>query len=246
MGRGLTSLCLSTQVGCARACAFCETGRQGLQRNLTAAEIVAQVAIAHRERRPQTLVFMGMGEPLDNFDALAQSLAVLTDRQGLGYAHDKVTVCTVGSVPGLQRLAQLPYRRLNVNLSLHSVDDDVRRRLLPGTRHALAEIHAALRACRRRDNQELGIHWCLLPGINDRDEDVAGLAAFCRGLGRVVVHLIPYNLGSLPVARAPREAEIVQFVERLRAAGLPVRRRIVKGDSVMAACGQLASAARQT
>lgn len=244
MGRGRQSLCLSTQVGCARACTFCETGRQGLQRNLTAAEIVAQVTARHATVRPDTLVFMGMGEPLDNFDAVAQALAVLTDRRGLGYAHDRLTICTLGPPAGLRRLPALGYRRLNVNLSLHAADQDLRARLLPGAaRHPLAEVHAAFAACRRRPNQELGIHWCLLPGINDRPADVAALAAFCQGLGRVLIHLIPFNPGTLPITRPPTDAEIERFVGWLRAAGLPVRRRITKGRSVMAACGQLASAA---
>ncbi|MBK8096700.1 MAG: radical SAM protein [Planctomycetes bacterium] len=243
MGRGRTSLCLSTQVGCARACTFCETGRQGLQRNLTAAEIVAQVTSQHARSRADTLVFMGMGEPLDNFEALEQALAVLTDRHGLGYAHDRLTICTLGPPAGLRRLPALGYRRLNVNLSLHAADPALRARLLPGTaRQPLAEVRDAFAACRQRDNQELGIHWCLLPGINDRPDDVAALATFCQGLGRVMIHLIPFNPGSLPITRAPTEAEIERFVGWLRAAGLPVRRRITKGRTVMAACGQLASA----
>ena len=96
-----------------------------------------------------------------------------------------------------------------------------------------------LRRMRPRRNWQLGIHWCLMPGINDRAADAAAIAAFCAPLGRVMVHLIPYNPGSVPLTRAPTEDEVVRFVGRLREHGLPVRRRITKGRSVMAACGQL-------
>lgn len=240
MGRGRSSLCLSTQVGCARGCTFCETGRQGLLRNLSAAEITAQVTLQHRQRRPDTLVFMGMGEPLDNLPALQQSLAVLTDPHGLGYAQERLTICTVGHVPGLHALRELGLKRLGLAISLHAACDDKRRTLMPhAVRYSLAELQRALVAYRQRANLALGIHWTLLPGLNDGAADAAQLAAFCAPLGRTFVHVIPYNPGSAPIAAAPGEAEIATFVGRLRAHGLAVRRRITKGRSVMAACGQL-------
>lgn len=240
MGRGRTSLCVSTQVGCARACTFCETGRQGLLRNLTAGEIVAQVTLAHGAARPDTIVFMGMGEPLDNPDGLFGALAVMTDRAGLGYAQDRLTVCTVGHVPGIRRLRELGWKRLGLALSLNAADDRLRAELMPNSvRHPLAEIQAALADFRQRANLALGVHWCLLPGINDGPEDAEGIARFCAPLGRTFVHVIPYNPGTAPIARAPTEAEIVRFVGRLRERGVAVRRRITKGRTVMAACGQL-------
>jgi 23S rRNA (adenine2503-C2)-methyltransferase len=240
MGRGRTSLCVSTQVGCARACTFCETGRAGLLRNLTPGEIVAQVTLAHRSRRPDSIVFMGMGEPLDNQDGLLQALAVLTDRQGLAYAQDRLTVCTVGHVPGLRALRQLGWKRLGIALSLNAADDALRARLMPhSVRYPLAEIQRTLVDFRQRQNLAIGIHWCLLPRINDSAADAQAIAAFCAPLGRTFVHVIPYNPGSAPIAPAPTEAEVEQFVGRLREHGLAVRRRITKGRSVMAACGQL-------
>lgn len=240
MGRGRTSLCVSTQVGCARACTFCETGKLGLLRNLSPGEIVAQVTLAHRTQRPDTIVFMGMGEPLDNEAALLQALAVLTDRRGLAYAQDRLTVCTVGHVPGIRALRQLGWKRLGLALSLNAADDALRAELMPhSVRYPLREIQAALVDYRQRDNLALGIHWCLLPGINDRKADAAAIAAFCAPLGRTFVHVIPYNPGSSPIAPAPTEAQTVAFIAELRAHGLAVRRRITKGRSVMAACGQL-------
>lgn len=233
-------LCVSTQVGCARACTFCETGRLGLRRNLTAGEIVAQVTLQHRGRRPDTIVFQGMGEPLDNLDGLLQALAVLTDRRGLAYAQERLTVCTVGHVPGIDALRELGWKRLGLSLSLTSADDARRARLMPNSvRYPLREIQAALVRYRQRANLALGVHWCLLPGHNDTPADVRELAAFVRPLGRTVVHVIPYNPGTAPIARAPHEAEVAAFVARLREAGLAVRRRVTKGRSVMAACGQL-------
>lgn len=247
MGRGRTSLCVSTQVGCARACTFCETGRLGLLRNLTAGEITAQVTVQHRERRPDTIVFQGMGEPLDNWPALQLALAVLTDRRGLGYAQEQLTVCTVGHVPGIDALRALGWKRLGLSLSLTSADDGRRARLMPhSARYPLREIQAALVRYRQRPNLALGIHWCLLPGRNDSPRDAAEIAAFCAPLGRVLVHVIPYNPGSAPIAPAPTAGEIERFVGLLRAHGLPVRRRITKGRSVMAGCGQLRGGAGAT
>jgi 23S rRNA (adenine2503-C2)-methyltransferase len=247
MGHDRTSLCVSTQVGCARACTFCETGRLGLRRNLTAGEIVGQVTLHAQNRRPDSLVFMGMGEPLDNLPALLPALAVLTDRTGLAYAQERLTVCTVGHVPGIAALRELGWKRLGLALSLHSADDARRAELLPhSVRYSLREIQEALLAFRQRRNLALGIHWCLLPGVNDSATDAAELAAFVAPLGRTLVHVIPYNPGTAPVARAPADDEVARFVERLRAHGLAVRRRITKGRSVMAACGQLGAAAGAT
>jgi len=240
MGRGRSSLCVSTQVGCARACTFCETGRLGLLRNLTAGEIIAQVTLQCRTQRPDSLVFMGMGEPLDNLPALLQALEVLVDRHGLHYAQERLTVCTVGHVPGITALQALGWKRLGLALSLNSADDAQRAELMPhSVRYPLPAIQQALVDYRQRANLALGVHWCLLPGVNDRDRDADQLAAFVAPLGRTFVHVIPYNPGSAPIARAPGDAEITSFVARLRDRGLAVRRRITKGRSVMAACGQL-------
>jgi len=243
MGRGRSSLCVSTQVGCARACTFCETGRLGLLRNLTAGEIVAQVTLHSRQRRPDALVFMGMGEPLDNLDGLLQALRVLTDRHGLAYAQERLTVCTVGHVPGIAALRALGWKRLGLAVSLNAATDDLRASLMPhSVRYPLREIQQALVTYRQRDNLALGIHWCLLPGINDTAADARAIGAFVAPLGRTFVHVIPYNPGSAPIARAPSAGEVAAFTALLRAQGLAVRARVTKGRSVMAACGQLGGA----
>ena len=245
MGRGRRSLCVSTQVGCARACTFCETGRVGLLRNLSAAEIVAQVVVDARETGapPDTIVFQGMGEPLDNLGGLLPALQVLIDARGLAYAQDKLTVCTVGHVPGIDALRELGFKRLNLSVSLNHADEAARAQIMPRSRRfALPEIQQALIRFRRRKNLALGVHWCLLPGINDAREDASRLADFVAPLGRTFVHLIPYNPGSAPITRAPSEAEVADFAGWLRERGVAVRRRITKGRSVMGGCGQLGAA----
>ncbi len=242
MGALHTTQCLSTQIGCRMGCRFCETARMGRLRDLEAGEIVGQVVLAATVlgARPRGLVFQGMGEPLDNTDAVLQALRVLTDRRGLGYAQGRLTVCTVGRPEGIARLAGLGYRRLNLAFSLNAADDALRRSLMPSHRgYTLAELQRSLIAYRQRRNAELAIHYCLLPGINDTAHDARAVARFVAPLGRSVVHLIPYNPGRRPLCRAPHAGEVARFVDWLRAADVAVRRRNTKGATVMAACGQL-------
>jgi 23S rRNA (adenine2503-C2)-methyltransferase len=241
-GEQTWTLCLSSQVGCRMGCTFCETGRMGLLRDLTAAEIVSQVVTARATLGwpARNLVFMGMGEALDNADQLLQALAVLTDKRGLAYSHERITVCTSGHAEGIARLAALGWKRLNLSISLNSAEDRARSRIMPVNRRTpLAELQRLLAAYPQRRNFTLGVNYCLLPGINDRREDAGAIAAFCAPLGRVLVNLIPYNPGTAPVTHAPSEDEIVRFIGWLRDDGVPVRRRLTKGRGIMAACGQL-------
>jgi len=242
MGRGRYTLCVSSQVGCKMSCAFCETGRMGLLRQLTTDEIIAQLLVArHRLGWPiRNVVFMGMGEALDNFRHVVRALRILNDEAGLAMGQERLTICTVGHVEGIRLLAQQGLRRINLSISLNAANDSLRAELMPINRRTnLAELQAALIEYKPRRNFALGVNYCLLPGINDTMADARGVAEFCKPLGRALVNLIPYNPGSLPLTRAPEEAEIVRFVAWLRAEGLPVRQRITKGRSVMAACGQL-------
>ena len=242
MGRGRQTLCISSQVGCKMGCTFCETGRMGLLRQLTAAEIVSQVLIAKFELRwpIRNIVFMGMGEALDNADALIQALHVLNDPCGLAIGLSRITVCTVGHVVGLRRLANEGFRRLNLSFSLNATSDAARGAIMPINRKwRLATVQQELAAYRPRRNFTLGINYCLLPGINDSTADAAKIADFCKPIPRVLVNVIPYNPGLQPLTRAPRDTEVDEFIRRLRDFEVPVRRRVTKGRSVMAACGQL-------
>jgi 23S rRNA (adenine2503-C2)-methyltransferase len=246
MGRGRHTLCISSQVGCKMGCRFCETARLGLLRPMAPHEVVGQLLVARHVLglRFERVVFQGMGEPLDRPDILARVLGVLTDEGGLAMPHDHITVCTVGVAEGIRALAALGMKRLNLSLSLNAADDALRRELMPVARRtSLAELAEALVAYRQRANFQLGVHYCLLPGLNDRREHARDVARFCAPLGRVLVSVIPYNPGTEPLTRAPEEDEVARFVGWLRDEGLRVRRRMTKGRGVMGACGQLGNPA---
>lgn len=239
---GSYTVCVSSQVGCARGCAFCETGTAGLSRNLTAAEIAGQVTSASEALgvRFRNVVFMGMGEPLDNPEGVFGALETLRDPRGLGYAQERITVCTAGQVDGIRRLRALGLKRLNLSVSLGSARDGLRDRLMPINRiWPLGELAEALAAYPMRRNFALGVNYCLLPGLNDAPEDLDAAAAFVGRLGRALVNVIPYNPGRHPICRSPSEPEIDAFLSGLAARGIPVRRRVEKGRSLQAACGQL-------
>jgi 23S rRNA (adenine2503-C2)-methyltransferase len=209
------------------------------------AEVVTARALLRWDCR--NLVFMGMGEPLDNFPELAQAIAVLSDRRGYAYAAERITVCTCGPAGGVTRLAGLGRRRLNLSISLNAGDDGVRDRLMPVNRsHGLTALAVELRSFPRRRNFVLGVNYCLIPGQNDSREDAQQAAAYCSGLGRTLLNLIPYNPGTRPLSRAPTPGETARFVGWLEQCGMYVRCRAAKGSSIMAGCGQLGSSTNAT
>ena len=244
MGRDKHTLCVSSQVGCKMGCTFCETARMGLLRHLSADEIVAQLLVARHVLGWQfkNVVFMGMGEALDNPNLL-HVLRLLNDSSGMQIAQECLTVCTVGSIDGIERLREAGMPRLNLSVSLNSADEATRSRIMPVNRkHGLAELQAVLAGYRPRPNFALGVNYCLMPGLNDSREDAARVAAFCAPIARALVNVIPYNPGNAPLTRAPSDEEVDAFIGWLRDEGLAVRRRVTKGRSVMAACGQLGNA----
>ena len=183
---------------------------------------------------------MGMGEALDNARNVIQAIRVLNDEAGLAIGQERLTVCTVGHVEGIRRLQSEGLKRLNLSISLNAANDSLRSEIMPINRRSdLSDLQQVLASYRPRRNFALGVNYCLLPGINDTDEDARAIAKFCEPLGRVLVNLIPYNPGTRPLTRAPEEHEVEQFIGWLRAEGLAVRERVTKGRSVMAACGQL-------
>ena len=240
--QGRITVCVSSQVGCKMGCTFCETAKMGLIRHLSAAEIVAQILVARHVLgwSVRNVVFMGMGEALDNADSLFQAIRVLNDPAGMAMGQERMTICTVGRVDGIARLADEGLKRINLSVSLNAADDPTRDRLMPVNRkYDLEELQAALAAYRPRRNFTLGVNYCLMPELNDSREAAAAIAAFCAPIERVLVNVIPYNPGSDPLTRAPSDDEIDTFIGWLRDEGLPVRKRVTKGRSVMAACGQL-------
>lgn len=243
---GRFTACLSTQAGCAMGCVFCATGQMGFVRNLTAGEIVAQAL--HMERcirarngdRVRNLVLMGMGEPLHNFDAVMQALEILTDTRGLNIGPARVSISTVGHVPGILRLAGHP-RRYHLAVSLHAASDEERSALIPVNRRwPLADLLAACREYSARKKQRVFIAWTLIAGTNDSPDHARRLAELLRGMN-VQVNLIPLNPTGDYAALPPDAATVDAFQRVLINSGLPSTIRQRRGIDVSAGCGQLRS-----
>jgi 23S rRNA (adenine2503-C2)-methyltransferase len=235
------TLCVSSQVGCARGCLFCETGQLGLLRNLTASEIVGQVVAAQRDSGGgiRNVVFMGMGEPLDNYDQVLQAIRVLVDPSGLSFATERLTISTVGRVAGIRKLAQLGWRRLNLAVSLNAPNDEIRSQLMPYNRlEPMAALRDALLAYPLRKCQFFMIEYVLIPGINNARAHAYEVAEYLRPL-KCMLNVIPYNPRHDSPWPAPTEESVIQFMAWLTEAGQGCKRRITKGRAQMAACGQL-------
>ena len=235
------TVCVSTQAGCAMACQFCATGQAGFQRHLSTGEIVEQVAVAMRAARPRRLsnvVFMGMGEPLANYERVWAAVERLHAEMGLSARH--LTLSTVGLVPGIRRLAgeALP---VNLAVSLHAANDELRDELVPiNRRYPLAALAAACVEYVAASGRRLSIEWALIHGVNDRPQDAAELAAFARPLG-AHVNLIPLNPtpGYAVVGSSP--ARVRGFRDELTTLGVNATIRVTRGADIDAACGQLAA-----
>jgi 23S rRNA (adenine2503-C2)-methyltransferase len=243
-GRRWHTLCVSSQIGCARGCTFCETAQLGLLRNLTAAEIIGQVVAAQHTFGPvRNIVFMGMGEPLDNFAELQQTLAVLFDRCGLSFAQERIRISTVGRTRGIRQLATLGYRRIDLAVSLNAPNDAIRSQIMPvNDREPMETLRAALLDYPLRNCQFFMIEYVLIPGVNAEPEHARELAAFLQPL-QCIVNVIPYNPRHESPWPAPSDAQVTTFLTALKDAGQDCRRRLTKGQSQMAACGQLGNRA---
>lgn len=236
--------CVSTQVGCAMGCVFCASGVAGLKRHLGADEIVAQV-IAGRARldegeRLRNVVYMGMGEPLHNYEATARSLRLLTHPEGIALSARRVTVSTSGLVPEIARLGKDFDGRIGLAISLHAADDETRSRLMPvNKKYPLAVLVEALRAYPLPPRRRITVEYTLVSGKNDTLQQARGLAKLLRGLP-VKINLIPMNRWSDAALGPPAQEGVLAFQRVLCDAGYScfIRRR--RGDDVSAACGQLA------
>lgn len=236
-----TSLCVSSQVGCAMGCTFCETAQLGLLTSLPAEQIVGQIVAARKyfEADVRNVVFMGMGEPFDNFDEVIQAIRVMCDPMGLSLGKSHITISTVGRTDGIRKLAALNWRRLNLAVSLNAPNDAIRSQIMPINRaEPMADLREALLAYPLRSCQFFMIEYVLIPGVNDAVEHARELAAYCKPL-KCCVNVIPYNPRINSPWPAPSEEAIEEFLSVLQEQGQFCKRRITKGRQHMAACGQL-------
>ena len=241
------TLCVSSQAGCVLDCAFCSTGKQGFNRNLTTAEIVGQLWLANKllkgqnlgERPITNVVMMGMGEPLLNLDNVVPALRLMLDDNAYGLSRRRVTVSTAGVIPGMDRLREECPVALAV--SLHAPNDALRDRLVPVNRkYPLAEpVKACNRYLERAPRDFITFEYVMLEGVNDTDEHARELVTLA-GKVRSKFNLIPFNPFPNSDFRRSSPERIRRFAEVLQSAGLTVTTRKTRGDDIAAACGQLA------
>ncbi|MEO1583348.1 MAG: 23S rRNA (adenine(2503)-C(2))-methyltransferase RlmN [Planctomycetota bacterium] len=243
------TLCVSSQVGCAMGCDFCETAQMGHVKNLSAEQIVGQWFTAQHGhcaahgKRIKNIVFMGMGEPLDNADAVIRAIGVLNDRSAANIGMRCITVSTVGRVDGIWKLRkqceQHGWRRLGFAVSVNAPNDEIRDSIMPiNKRWNMAELQESLIEFPRSGQNRIMIEYVLIPGVNDRLEHADELAAYVEPL-LCAVNVIPYNPRRDSPWPAPEEHVVDAFVERLRSKKVFTKRRKTKGRDQMAACGQL-------
>ncbi|HVA33173.1 MAG TPA: 23S rRNA (adenine(2503)-C(2))-methyltransferase RlmN [Candidatus Baltobacteraceae bacterium] len=241
-----TTVCISSQAGCAFACAFCSTGQAGFTRNLRAVEIFDQARYFARElsasgKRITNVVFMGMGEPFHNYDAVMDAVALLNDPNGLGLGHRHITISTVGLVDKIDRFAD-EHLQVNLAISLHAPNDEIRSKIMPVNRKfSLDELMAACERYVAKTNRKVFFEYVMLRGVNDTPQCERELAELMRG--RLYhVNLIPYNSTPDAPFSGTQETRIWEFAGTLDAAGVPTTVRRNMGRDIAAACGQLRAA----
>ncbi len=247
------ALCISSQVGCTLTCKFCHTGTQRMVRNLTAAEIVQQFMLArdaigewpkaNDQRLLSNIVMMGMGEPLYNYDNVAQALRVIMDEQGMALSRRRITLSTSGVVPEIDRCG----RELNVGLaiSLHAVNDELRDHLVPiNKKYPIAELLAACRRYPTNGGRRITFEYVMLKGVNDSPADARALVKLIAGIP-AKLNLIPFNPWPGSEFECSDDAAIARFAAIVNRAGYSSPVRVPRGRDIMAACGQLKSASQR-
>lgn len=243
------TLCLSSQVGCAMACRFCRTGTMGLKRSLSTSEIIRQVNTVIEDARSfndsfQNVVFMGMGEPLHNFDGVTRAVKLLTDPKGFGMSPRKVTVSTVGLVPAIRKLAASDVS-VSLAVSLNATTDEIRSQVMPiNDRFPIAELLAAIKEFPVGPRKKVTIEYVMLGGLNDTQDDMKRLAKMMRGMP-VKINLIPYNDNAGLGFNSPAREWVHSCQRYLNTQGLQAFIRWSKGADIAAACGQLATDSRR-
>lgn len=236
--------CISSQIGCAMGCVFCASGVAGLQRHLSAAEIVGQLLVGRSllegDEHLRNVVFMGMGEPLHNYDAVARALVLMTHPDGLGLSTRRVTLSTSGLIPQIDRLAKDFEGKVALAISLHAVTDESRSAIMPINRkYPLKDLVACLKRYPLPKRRRITLEYTLIRGVNDNPDDAAVLAKLMKGVP-VKVNVIPMNPIQESDLAAPDWDGVEHFCGRLRDNGLTAMVRRERGSDVAAACGQLA------
>jgi 23S rRNA (adenine2503-C2)-methyltransferase len=243
---GRRTLCISTQAGCAMGCVFCATGQMGFKRHLTSGEIVAQVMFYARQLKEQdskvtNIVLMGMGEPFHNYDNSMAAIDRLNDADGYNFGARRFTISTVGMVPAIKRFAD-EKRQVNLAVSLHSVDDEIRTEMMPiNKRYKIEEVLDACEYYVAQTSRRVTFEWALIHGVNDTPEVAKKLAAKLRGL-MCHVNAIPLNPTAGFEGKATDRQRAIIFKETLEQAGIPCTIRMRRGIDIAAGCGQLAGA----
>jgi 23S rRNA (adenine2503-C2)-methyltransferase len=238
-----STVCISSQAGCAYACAFCATGQAGFTRNLEATEIFDQAVyfargLATRGKKITNIVFMGMGEPFANYDAVMDAVRLLHDPQGFGLGHRHITISTVGLVPQIDRFADEGIQ-VNLAISLHAPSDALRGSIMPVSRKfALVELMAAVERYVSKTKRKVFFEYVMLRGVNDTDECAQQLARLMRG-PLYHVNLIPYNATPDGDFAGSSDARVREFQKKLEARGAVATVRVPMGRDIAAACGQL-------
>ena len=247
------TVCISSQAGCGMGCPFCATGQMGLQRNLSAGEIVAQVLWAARtlrnlplpdgwSKRPSNVVFMGMGEPLANFERVWEAVEQIHDADGFNMSARGITISTVGLLPGIRRLATAPLP-VTLALSLHAPNDELRSTLVPlNERYPIAALLEACRAHRKAHGRRVSIEYAMIGGVNDSDAHAKELAKLLRG-DDFHVNLIPLNPTPGFAGPGSPAKQIERFRVALESGGINATVRRNRGTDIDAACGQLGARA---
>lgn len=245
-GKETRTLCVSTQVGCKFKCPFCASGKKNFVRDLGAAEILDQIICVQRLSacRISNIVFMGMGEPLDNYDNLVKAIRVMNDPEGMGIGARKITVSTCGIAPAIRRLKGLGLQ-IELAVSLHAADDALRDKLVPANRkYPLKELERALAEYIRDTGRVVTLEYTLIKGVNDSDKDAEKLAGFAKKV-KAKVNLISCNLPVTGGAEKLKPGRIETFRKILTRGGVTATIRRSRGDDIMAACGQLAAKRRE-
>ncbi|MBA0909193.1 MAG: 23S rRNA (adenine(2503)-C(2))-methyltransferase RlmN [Nitrosarchaeum sp.] len=241
-GHPRSTICVSTQVGCAMGCVFCATGQMGFMRNLKAEEIIAQVIhfadlLAKRNQHITNLVFMGMGEPLANYDETIRAVRLLTHQRGFGIGQRNITISTIGIISGIDRLADEDLQ-IGLAISLHAPNDKLRQKLVPTAKpNSVNDLIAAGKRYFMKTGRRVTFEYALIEGVNDSLEIARELALLLKGNGSHV-NLIPIN----PTAgnfQRPNRKNVIEFEKILYNAGVNCTVRVEKGSEISAACGQL-------